>query len=68
MLEELAGWGLAPPVVATDAAYGDNADFRDGLTARGWAYVVQVNNNLTAHAANVLPEVKPYSGRGRHLV
>jgi SRSO17 transposase len=66
MLEELAGWGLGPPVVAADAAYGDNADFRDGLTARGWAYVVQVNNNLTAHAANALPEVKPYSGRGRH--
>src|SRR5215213_10551744 len=28
MLDELAGWGLAPPVVAADAGYGDNADFR----------------------------------------
>jgi SRSO17 transposase len=66
MLDELAGWGLAPPVVVADAGYGDNADFRDGITARGWAFVVQVNNNLTAHPADAVPEVKPYSGRGRH--
>ena len=36
------------------------------MTARGRAYVVQVNNNLTAHPADAVPEVKPYSGRGRH--
>jgi SRSO17 transposase len=30
MLDELAGWTLRPPLVAADAAYGDNADFRDG--------------------------------------
>src|SRR3954454_25212120 len=35
MLEELTGWQLAPPVVVADAGYGDNAEFRDGLTARG---------------------------------
>jgi SRSO17 transposase len=66
MLDELAGWGLTPPLVVADAGYGDNADFRDGLTARGWAWVVQVNNNLTAHPADAVPEVKPYTGRGRH--
>jgi SRSO17 transposase len=66
MLDELAGWGLSAPVVVADAGYGDNADFRDGLTARGRAYVVQVNNNLTAHPADAVPEVRPYSGRGRH--
>jgi SRSO17 transposase len=66
MLDELAGWGLAPRVVVADAGYGDNAEFRDGVTARGWAYVVQVNNNLTAHPADAVPEVRPYSGRGRH--
>src|SRR3954471_3565605 len=47
MIDELAGWGLTPPLVAADAGYGDNADFRDGLTARGWAFVVQVNYHLT---------------------
>jgi SRSO17 transposase len=66
MLDELAGWTLTPPLVAADAAYGDNADFRDGVTARGWAFVVQVNHNLTAHPADAMPQVKPYTGRGRH--
>jgi SRSO17 transposase len=66
MLDELAGWELAPPVVAADAGYGDNADFRNGVTARGRAWVVQVNHNLTAHPADAMPQVKPYSGRGRH--
>ena len=65
MLDELAGWQLAPPVVVADAGYGDNADFRDGLTARGRAYVGQVNNNLTAHPADAVPQVTPFSGRGR---
>jgi SRSO17 transposase len=64
MLDELTGWGLTPPVVVADAGYGDNADLRDGVTARGWTYVVQVNNNLTAHPADAIPEVKSYSGRG----
>jgi SRSO17 transposase len=65
MLDELAGQALAPPVVIADAGYGDNAEFRDGLTARGRAYVVQVSGDLTAHAEDAVPEVKPYSGRGR---
>jgi len=65
MLDELTGWQLAPPVVVGDAGYGDNAEFRDGITARGWAYVVQVSGDLTAHAHDAVPELKPYSGRGR---
>src|SRR5947209_1826435 len=66
MLDELAGWTLTPPLVAADAGYGDNADFRDGVTARGWAYVVQVNHTLTAHPADATPQLKPYTRRGRH--
>jgi SRSO17 transposase len=65
MLDELAGWGLAPPVVVTDAGYGNNAEFRAGLTARGRPYVVQVDNDLTAHAGDAVPKCKPYPGRGR---
>ncbi len=39
-IDELAGWGLVPPVVVADAGYGQNADFRDGLSGRGIGYVV----------------------------
>src|SRR5918994_4535699 len=35
MLDELAGWGLRPPVVVADAGYGNNGDFRAGTTGRG---------------------------------
>src|SRR5687768_17515093 len=42
MLDELAGWGLTAPVVVADAGYGNNADFRAGVTARGACYIVQV--------------------------
>src|SRR3954464_13217470 len=65
MLDELTGWQLAPPVVVGDAGYGDNAEFRDGINARGWAYVVQVSRDLNAQHHDAVPELKPYSGRGR---
>jgi SRSO17 transposase len=65
MLDELAGWGLTPPVVAADAGYGNNADFRAGITARGSSYVVAVDGDLTAHAEDAVPQLRPYSGRGR---
>src|SRR3954452_1876586 len=66
MLDELAGWQLGPPGAVADAGYGNNADFRSGIDARGWVYVVAVNGDLTAFPAEAVPEVKPYSGRGRH--
>jgi SRSO17 transposase len=65
MIDELAGWGLAPPVVVADAGYGDIAEFRDGLSARGRAWVVQVQGVLSAHAEDAVPAVVPTSGRGR---
>jgi SRSO17 transposase len=65
MLDELAGWGLRPPVVVADAGYGNNGDFRAGITARGSCYVCQVDGDLTAHAEGAMPTLKPYSGRGR---
>src|SRR4051795_8320825 len=65
MLDELAGWGLAPPVVVADAGYGDIAAFRDGLTARGRAWVVQVQGVLSAHPESAVPALVPSSGRGR---
>src|SRR3712207_134715 len=65
MIDELAGWGLAPPVVVADAGYGDIAEFRDELSARGQAWVVQVQGALGAHAADAVPTRVPTSGRGR---
>jgi SRSO17 transposase len=64
MLDELAGWRLAPPLVVSDAGYGDNADFRDGLSTRGRPYLVQVSSDLSAHAGDAVPTRKPYAGRG----
>src|SRR3954471_7224931 len=65
MLDERAGWGLRPPVVVADAGYGNNADFRAGIAARGAHYIVQVDGDLSAHPAEATPELRLYSGRGR---
>src|SRR3954465_2390633 len=65
MLDELAGQQLIPPVVAADAGYGDIAEFRDGLTARGRAWVVQVSGVLSAYPDSAVPALVPTSGRGR---
>src|SRR3954453_15661044 len=65
MLDELAGWGLAPPVVVAHAGYGTIAAFRDGLTARGRAWVVQVQGVLSAYPDSAVPALVPSSGRGR---
>ncbi len=69
MLDELAGWGLRPPVVVADAGYGNNADFRAGISGRGAHYVCQVDGDLTAHAADAVPQLRPTpagdAGRGR---
>jgi SRSO17 transposase len=65
MIDELAGWGLAPPVVVSDAGYGDIAEFRDGLSARGRAWVVQVQGVLGAYAEGAVPARVPTAGRGR---
>ena len=64
MLDELAGWGLRPPVLAADGGYGDNSHFRAALSERGIGYVVQVKGDATAHAASAEPELIAYSGRG----
>jgi SRSO17 transposase len=64
-LDELAGWGLAPPVLLADAAYGEVAEFRLGLEQRQLAYVVQVPGTLSAYPQDVAPGTVPYAGRGR---
>jgi SRSO17 transposase len=65
IFDELAGWGLAPPVVVADAGYGQNADFRDGLDSRGIGYVVAVRSDVTVHPHDAEPIAPPWSGNGR---
>jgi SRSO17 transposase len=65
MLDELAAWGLVPPVVVADAGYGESGELRLGLEARGLAYVVQVKGTTSAYPEAVAPQVAPYPGRGR---
>ncbi|MEO9247474.1 IS701 family transposase [Citricoccus nitrophenolicus] len=50
MLDELASWGLAPPLICADADYGEIGAFRTGLTDRGIGYVVQVKSSTSVHA------------------
>ena len=55
MVDELGGWGLHPPVVVTDAGYGESGELRLGLEARGLAYVVQVKATISAYPEAVSP-------------
>ncbi|MGW5203016.1 IS701 family transposase [Streptomyces spiralis] len=64
-LDELATWGLVPPVAVADAGYGQNADFRAGLADRDIAYVVAVRSDVTVHPHHVAPVAPPWSGNGR---
>jgi len=66
MLDELAGWQLAPPVVVADAGYGESGELRLGLETRRLAYVVQVKGSTSAYPEEVTQQVAPYAGRGRH--
>lgn len=63
--DELAGWGLVPPVVVADAGHGQNADFRDGLNQRGIGYVVAVRSDVTVHPHHAQPTAPAWSGTGR---
>jgi SRSO17 transposase len=65
MLDELRGWGLSPPVIVADAAYGDIGQFRLGLQERELEYVVQVKGGTSAYPAPVQPQAADYAGRGR---
>jgi len=58
--------GIGAEVVLADAGYGNDTDFRDGITETGLAYAVgiQSSTSLWPPGAQPLP-AKPWSGRGR---
>jgi hypothetical protein len=45
--------------------YGDNALFREGLTAAGWKYVAAVKGATSAHPLEAAPQTAPYGGRAQ---
>src|SRR3954453_21823986 len=58
--------GVPPGVVVTDAGYGNDTDFRDGVTGLGLPYVagIQGTTGLWPPGTGPLP-AEPRSGRGR---
>ncbi|MFF0110985.1 IS701 family transposase [Streptomyces hirsutus] len=65
MLDELAGWGLTPPLVVADAGYGQNADFRAAVADRGLPFVVGVRADLAVQPYDARPTAPAWSGNGR---
>ena len=65
MLDELAGWDLAPGVVCADGGYGEITALRQGLEDRELEYIVQVKAATSAFAEHVHRECPDYPGRGR---
>jgi SRSO17 transposase len=66
MIDELVGWGITPPVVLADGAYGDNTEFRAGLEQRELSYVLDVKGTTSAYSEDVKPSQPPRpEGRGR---
>src|SRR5205814_1970701 len=48
VLEQVTAAGGGRPVVVADAGYGEGADFRQELDARGWRYVIAVKGTVSA--------------------
>jgi len=54
-----AGW------VTGDDAYGHSPEFRDGVAAKGWLYVLEVPGSTPVWPVNPTHETASYTGRGR---
>jgi hypothetical protein len=65
MIDELIGWGVQPPVILADGAYGDNTEFRRELAQREFGYVLDVKSTTSAYSEGVKPERPEYQGRGQ---
>ncbi|TGA83493.1 IS701 family transposase [Streptomyces sp. MZ04] len=64
LLDRLAGWDLAAPIVVADCGYGRSVSFRLALEDRGLDYVVAVEAKEVAHAAGARPHQPAYGGLG----
>src|SRR2546423_4015539 len=68
VLEQVTAAGGGRPVVVADAGYGEGADFRQELAARGWRYVIAVKGATSARPHDAVPETLAYGGMGRPSV
>ena len=62
MIDELLGWGIKPPVILGDGAYGDITELRYGLEERELSYVVDVKGGTSAYREDVQPEQPDEAG------
>jgi SRSO17 transposase len=65
MIDELRGWGIEPPVIVGDGAYGGITEFRMGLQEREISYVLDVKGITSAYPQDVAPERPQWTGTGR---
>jgi SRSO17 transposase len=66
MIDELIAWGIKPPVLLGDGAYGDITELRSDLDERELEYVLDVKSTASAYSEEVKPSQPPKpEGRGR---
>jgi SRSO17 transposase len=65
MIDELRSWGLQPPVILGDSAYGDITELRSALEEREIDYVLEVKGDISAYSEDVEPERPAWKGNGR---
>lgn len=65
LIDQARAWGLPDRIVVADAGYGDATEFRDGLAARGLAYVVGIAALVGVWPRPPKAAVPPSGGRGQ---
>jgi SRSO17 transposase len=66
MIDELIAWGIKPPPLLGDGAYGDTTGLRSELEERALEYVLDVKGGTSAYREDVQPTQPPRpEGRGR---
>lgn len=65
-IREAKAAGLPGNIVAADAGYGDDTDYRDGISGLGLLYVLGIKPGTTVWAPGTGPlPPKPWVGRGK---
>ena len=67
LIDRAREWGIPPGVISADAGYGNVAEFRAGLAARGLTYVLGIQGTTTVWAdrGDLTPPRQARRGRPR---